>query len=267
MIYRAGVEVYTLGNISEQKFAENTLLGRIAVEGGRKKSTRPSDKIQSFQPIITLERNSRAIRTYGECQCALASEGTICPHMAALMIAWARGSREFKEDNEYLGSKFEKAKQKVRDSLDELVASLQTMTDAENLELLQRAYAKIRRWKDVVREMNRDTVCVRGGKEDKKFDPIRDLSGTINYVSLGILAGVERRYKLRTIDMYNEATLTGFGKVLELFVESTRYDSKSLASSSLPRKQGKVSRTANASSDQTKRSWDLLIENFAKGAS
>ena len=102
MMYRAGAEVYTLGDISELKFAENTLLGRIVV-GGRKKSTCPVNKIQSFQPIVTLERNSRAIRTYGECQCALAKEGTICPHMAALMIAWARVSREFKEDNEYLG--------------------------------------------------------------------------------------------------------------------------------------------------------------------
>jgi hypothetical protein len=263
MMYRAGAEVYTLGDISELKFAENTLLGRIVV-GGRKKSTRPDDKIQSFQPIVTLERNSRAIRTFGECQCALAKEGTICPHMAALMIAWARGSREFKEDSEYLGSKFEKAKQKVRDSLDDLVASMQTGTDAENFELLQKVYAKIRRWRDAVKEMNRNTV--RGGKGDKKFDPIRELSGTINYVSLAILAAVERRYKLRTIDIYNEATLTGFGKVLELFVEGTRFDSKLLASSSLPRKEGKVSRTANASSDQTKRSWDVLIENFS-GAS
>ena len=145
-----------------------------------------------------------------------------------------------------------------------ICTSMQTGTDAENFELLQKVYAKIRRWRDAVREMNR--VQSAEGRGTTKFDPIRELSGIINYVSLAILAAVERRYKLGTIDIYNEGTLTGFGKVLELFVEGTRFDSKSLASSSLPRKEGKVSRTANASSDQTKRSWDLLIENFAIGA-
>jgi len=270
VIYRAGMEVYNLGNsVSEKKFAENSLSGRIGVRG--KKSTSNLSEISQFQSIITLEtggNSKKAIRTYGECNCTLAGEGTICPHMAALLIAWVRVPKEFKEDLKHLRSKFEKERQNVNDALKALLEFLQNGTDAETFDVLQKTYARLRGWRDSLREIS----SLRGNREyNSRFDPVCELSETINHVSLAILSTVGHKYKVRAIDIYNEATLSTFGKVLELFVENTSYVGKSsLDSSSSPEKREKkmVSGPTNSSSSQktTKRSWDMVIENFAKGA-
>jgi len=266
VIYRAGVEVYNLGNsVSQKKFAENSLIGIIGVKG--KKSTSNLPEISQFQSIITLEKegnSKKAIRTYGECNCTLAGEGTICPHMAALLIAWVRVPKEFKQDPEHLRSKFEKERQNVNGTLEELLEFLQNGTDAEVFDVLQKTYARLRGWRDTLNEIG----SLRGKREyNSKFDPVCELGGTINHVSLAILSAVGHKYKVRAIDIYNDATLTTFGKVLELFVENI-YAGKSLNASSPVKREGKmISDPTNSSSSQktTKRSWDMVIENFAKG--
>jgi hypothetical protein len=252
VIYRAGVQEYMLGRVLEEKFADNTLLGRV----GGKKSTSDAD-IQYFQPSITLERNARTIHTYGECQCTIAREGTICPHMAALMIAWVREPRKFAEDFGYRRTRFEKARQNLMSSLEELLVSLEMSSRAEVFALLQKTFSKLRRWGDGVKDVKRQDVEL-----NTHFDPLREFSGTINYISLAIMATIERKYAVQAIDIYNRASLTTFGRVLELFVESTRYSGKS--ADSLARKERKkMPHNVVAAGEKTARSWDVLIENFA----
>ena len=175
------------------------------------------------------------------------------------MIAWVREPQDFKENLEYLRSKFEKAKQGVSVSLEELLDFIETGTSAETLGLLGKTYSKIRQWGDAIKEVNKDNRSLRASA--KNFDPLRELSGTINYVSLAIISAIGDKYKLRALDLYNKSTLTSLGQVLELFVENTRYESKSLAPPSV--KERKALR--NKVSQQTARTWDLLLENFAKG--
>ena len=258
VIYRVGLQVYSQNRVSEKTCGDNSLFGRMDV--GRN-SSGPGG-IKPIQPSVTLEtKNSRSIRMFGDCQCAQASEGCICPHMAALMIAWVREPQAFKEDFGYLRSKFEKAKQNVGISLEELLDFIETGTSGETLGLLEKTYSKIRQWGDVIKEVNGDDRVLRASA--KIFDPLRELSGTINYVSLAIISAIGDRYKLRTLDVYNKSTLTSLGKVLELFVENTRYESKSFAPPSVKRRKALRNKKGF---QQTARTWDLLLENFAKGA-
>jgi hypothetical protein len=257
VIYRVGLQVYSYDGVSEKTFADNSLFGRMDV--GRKGSG--SWEIKSIQLSITLEtKNSRSIRMFGDCQCTQVSEGCICPHMAALMIAWVREPRGFKENFEYLKSKFEKAKQDASASLEELLDFIETGTSAETLGLLEGTYSKIRQWSDAIKEVNKDDRALRAGA--KNFDPLRELSGTINYVSLSIISAIGDKYKLRALDLYNKSTLTSLGKVLELFVENTSYENKSVAPPSVKGRKA----LRNKASQQTARTWDQLLENFAKGA-
>ncbi len=242
VIYRAGLQGFP--RVSEKKFAENTLLGKIDARG--------KNGIQLFQPSISLERkNSSKIHTYGECQCTLAAEGSLCPHIAALMIAWVRKPKEFEEDLESLKSKFEKTRQRVMVSLEELLHSVETSSSNEALDLLQKIYSNIRRWGNEIKDAgDRET-----SRELENYNPLREFSATINRISLAIIFAIDHKYKLNAIEIYNRATLTTLGKVLELFVENTRYDNKS----SQTKNERKVPR------QKTGRSWDMLIENFAKG--
>ncbi len=257
VIYRAGLQDYTLGRVSEEKFADNTLLGKVHTKGNKSRGLNES---QYFQPSITLEKNTKAIRIFGECECTLAREGTLCPHMAALLITWAREPRKFKEDVEYLRSRLEKARQGAVSSLEELLSFVEnsSTSKAEVFSLLQETYSKIRSWREGVKEVNRD----RGAH----FDPLREFSCTINYASLAIMSALERKYSLRTLDIYNSATLATFGRVLALFAESTGDRDKSPAApTSCAKKLGKKSDNGVSSSSQkTTRSWDILIENFAR---
>lgn len=248
IIYRAGLQ--SSAELSEKKFADNTLLGKMDLR-----------VTQLFHPSITLEREDsrKKIRTYGECQCALGTEGYLCPHMAALMIAWVRQPNDFEEDVAYLRSKFEKAKQNVIDSLKELLGFIENISSADDLLLLQKIYSEISDWRQAINEARS-----RGGvhtREVETFELIRELSGTINYISLAIISTIDRKYpKLQAIEIYNKATLTTFGRVLESFVENCRYTNKSSESPPTSKKERKVSK------QKTGRSWDILIENFAKGS-
>jgi hypothetical protein len=241
VVYRAAMQGYS--KISEKKFADNTLSGIMDARG------KDPREIQFFRPEITLEgKNSRKIRAYGKCECKLGIEGNLCPHMAALMIAWARGPREFDEDPEYMKSKFEKGKHEVMSSLEELLILFENSSRAEDFDLLQKIYSRMEHWTNAVGESNRSSWLV------KNFDPRREFSGTINYLLLSIVSEMERKYpKLEAIETYNRATLTTLGKVLELFVENTRYERKSPLSNKERKTLG-----------ETARSWDQLIENFAK---
>ena len=255
VMFRAGMQIFTRHGVSDRKFAENTLSGRI--EAGAKESK--SEGIPFFRSSVTLERkNSRTVRTYGECQCVFVNEGNLCPHLAALMIAWIREPREFREDPDYLIFRFEKAKQEVRVSLEELLNSLKEGTGAYVLDLLQKTYSKIKYWGNAISDKSNDDYNF-----EKNFDPIREFSRIVNDVSLMMMSAIGRKYDLQTLDVYNSGTVTTFGKMLDLFVEKSRYNGK-LEISRAEKKERKLSMRINDSKGTT-RSWDLLVENFTKG--
>ncbi len=233
--------------ISRKKVAGDTLRGEAEARGG------DDNQRQFFKTGITLKRNSSTkISAYGDCQCPLGRAGNLCPHMAAIMIAWVRNPEEFEEDPEYLRSLFEKTRQDVVSCLQDVADSSETSSRSEDLDLLQKIYSKIRRWGNEVGQDYGGTA-----RELLDFDPLREFSATVNYISLAIISAIERRYALPALEIYNRATLATLGRVLEMFAENTGYAGKS--SMEKKKEEKKVSR------EKTARSWDLLVESFARG--
>jgi hypothetical protein len=235
-VYGAGLQNYTQGRVSEEKFSKNTLSGKLD-ERGRKWLS--SNDPQCFEPTITLERNSKRPRISGSCACSLASEGSLCTHMAALMVAWVRKPQEFVEaEDETRKSEFDEARQRVVDSLKELICCVEKVSSrTDDLLLLQKTYSKLRLWTDDVKEERPDKL-------------ICEFSETLNSVSFALMFAIESKYRVRATNLYNTTTVSTFARVFELFVESEKKPV-------LVRRKKSGRPTSH-----TARSWDSLIENF-----
>lgn len=226
-IYGAGLQTYIQGRVSEKRFSSDTLSGKV--------DEKSLSGVQFFEPTITLERkkNSKKIHAYGYCACNFGAEGSLCPHMAALMVAWVRKRGDFGFASE---KDFEIAKTRVVDSTRQVLDLITKSPKSTDLDLLHKTYSKLRLWTGEVR--------------DSKSTALRDFSWTINYVSLALISAIGAKYEISAIDLYNKNTVSTFGKVLDLITE------KNLARRSKARSKGVSSRAA--------RSWDKLVENFVK---
>ena len=206
-IYGAGQQDYLLGRVSEKRFSNDRLSGKVD-ESGRKWLS--GSDAPFFEPTITLERknNSKKIHAYGYCACSFAKEGSLCPHIAALMVAWVRKREEFEERvNE---KDIEKARTRVIDSAKEL-SDLVTKegTGSTDLEVLRKTYSKLRIWTDEVKEAD--------SRNEKAS--LRDFSSIINCISLSLMSAIETKYEIKAVDLYNRNTVSTFGKVLNLLAE------------------------------------------------
>ena len=219
-VYGAGLQNCTQDRVSDMKFSKNTLSGKVN-ESGRKWLS--SHDPQFFEPTITLERNSKRPLIRGGCACSLASEGSLCTHMAALMIAWVRKPRDFVEvgEDQTRKSEFEEARQRVLDSLKELIGCIEKgSSKTDDLRLLQKTYSKLRLWTNDVKEAN-GGLKILGEKQDKDLRPlINEFSETLNSVSFALMFAIESKYKVGATDLYNMTTVSTFARMLELFVES-----------------------------------------------
>jgi hypothetical protein len=246
-VYGAGLQNYTQGRVSEMKFSKNTLSGKLDESGRKWLSSRDP---QFFEPTITLERSPKRPRISGGCACSLASEGSLCTHMAALMIAWVRKPQDFVEadDAQTKKSEFEGARQRVVGSLNEVVGCIEKGSSrSSDLRVLQKTYSKLRLWADDIREAKGGTV------QPDRRQLIHEFSETLNSVSFALMSAIESKYEVGATDLYNRATASTFAKMLEMFVEG-RDRRKPAASISMGGKR-KAS---------TKRSWDSLVESFAR---
>ena len=265
-VYGAGLQNYTQGRVSDKKFSKNTLSGKLDESGRKWLSSRDP---QFFEPTITLERNSKRPLISGGCACSLASEGSLCAHIAALMIAWVRKPQDFVEggNDQTMKSEFEEAMQRVVDSLKELIGCIEKgSSSTDDLRLLQKTYSKLRLWADDVKEANGGALAIRGAQPDKDLRPlIREFSETLNYVSFALMFAIESKYKVGTTDLYNMTTVSTFARVLELFVESEgrrKPVDPILVRGKSGRKREMLTSPATVSS-HTARSWDSLVENFS----
>jgi hypothetical protein len=244
-VYGAGLKDYVEGRVSGKKFWKNTLSGKIDENGRRWLSG--ADK-HFFEPTITLERSSNRPRISGACACSLASEGSLCPHVAALMIAWVRKRQEFVEEGngQTMESEFLEARRRVSDSLREVVTSIENGSSrSEDLFVLQKAHSKLRVWAADVKE-------VTDGDQRKYF--ARKFSETLNSVSFVLMSAIETKYGVGATELYNKTTVSTFARALELFVNSGHRKS----TDSIRRKK-----TSPVSSNVS-RSWDTLLEEFAR---
>ncbi|MGH2638434.1 MAG: SWIM zinc finger family protein, partial [Rhabdochlamydiaceae bacterium] len=241
-VYGAGLQEYTQGRVSEKKFSKNTLSGKLNQSG--RKNWPSSSELSFFEPTITLERNSNRLRIYGDCTCTLAKEGSLCTHMAALMVAWVRKSHGFEEEYQSEKPEFERARQLVLESLKELVDCIEVSSRADDLEMLQKTYTKLRLWAEEVRGANGGSLTTPRMQPVRDFQlAIREFSGTVSYVSLAIMSAIESKYKLGATDLYNASTVSTFGGILESFVESVSYGksaSSMPAARSINKRQRKV---------------------------
>ena len=283
-VYSSGLAYFLEGRISQGRFWDNTISGKL---NPREKELR-EDISEVFEPRLTFERSKgkEKIAVYGDCGCSWSKEGILCPHAAALMIAWARNpetfeSRAMKSSTE-ISILIEKAREQVRQSLEHLVTFIQDGGASMNdyLEVLQRLHTKIRLWTEDVSEAYDGILSLstsassHAGPADlskvslpSKQVMLLDFSSTVNHVSLRIMHVVESKYPwIEAIDLYNKTTLSTFSKVLESFVERLdRRKSPRVTKAKRERKckGGAKSRTVRrVGKGKATRSWDALIEKF-----
>ncbi len=254
-LYGAGLQNFMQGRVMNNKFWGNTLSGRLD-ESGRKWLS--SSDTQFFDTTMTLESSSKRPRISGGCGCSLAKEGSICTHMAALMIAWVRKPKDFAKEPDYktIKSEFDEATQQIVNSLRELTDCIRNgSTRTDDLRLLQKIYSKLRLWTEDLKEASRQSTASHGK------EMLREFSKTTNTVSFEIMAAFENKYNVEAINLYNKSTTSAFARMLELFVEN---NALMKPASSITR--GKKPREKETQSlrvvTRTERSWDSLVEMF-----
>lgn len=286
-VYSSGLAYFLEGRISQQRFWENSISAKL---NPRKKETHESAS-EVFEPRLTFERSKgkEKIAVYGDCGCSWSKDRILCPHAAALMIAWARNPEIFEphaaESSTEISTLFEREREHVRQSLEQVAKCIQgggTSTN-DDLEVLQKLHAKIRLWTEAAREAYDEVLSVTSSASGytKPADlssskssfsrqvMLLEFSSTVNHVSLGIMHAFESKYpRIQAVDLYNRTTLSTFAKVLEEFAE--RLGSRKSPRVTKKVKKGKAqkaagkSRTANmVAKREATRSWDALIEKFA----
>jgi hypothetical protein len=255
-VYGAGLQEYLQGRVSHCVFRKNTLWGKV--DERHENKTASEDKPQALLPSITLERSSTRPKISGSCECTLAREGSLCPHMAALMIAWVRKPHEFKQEEDYQirRSAFDEAKQRAEESLRELTRSIANGSSRKgDLQMLRKTYSKLKVW---VREVN--------GVENRDGDYVREFLEVLNSVSFHLMYEIDRKYRDGAIaDFCNRTIVSSFGKALESFVENTGSSKSTQASlGGAKRRISKKSSSLTASprSSSPSRSWDSVVEAF-----
>jgi hypothetical protein len=274
-IFSAGLTYYMEGRISDRCFSNDTISAKLNV----KKKGLFGRGPELFEPRLTFERTKAQRRTsiYGQCACSMSQERILCPHAAALMIAWVRKPKMFdeakKEDDDdeakTATSLFEQTRGQVMLSLKGLVSCIEGGSSrSDDLEVLQKTYSKLRFWTNQVRDASGATIenASSSRPPSDAFQPlIREFSATINSVSFAIMSAIESKYaNVGTTDLYNSATVSTFAKVLESFVENASYRKAGDSATNQKQKEMLVTpAVAPTVSTQTGRSWDSLIEEFS----
>jgi hypothetical protein len=293
-VYASGLVYYMEGRISERSFSNNTISAKMNARS-KKKGPFSGGGPEFFEPSLTFGwAKGRRISVFGKCGCSWSQDGILCPHSAALMIAWVRKPRAFDEAElpQQLQQKhesggetpaasllFDKTKKHVMRSLEELVDCIQNGSSrTDDLEVLEKMYSKIRLWTNQVREV-RDNGAPVPFPAIHNTNPqsgagnalIRQFSETINSVSFAVICAIENKYpKVNAMDLYNSTTTSTFAKVLESFVESSSYHSKSTEDSfddgTEKQEDGKsreILLSPAATVPRAARSWDSLLDELA----
>lgn len=281
-VYSSGLSYYMEGRMSDRHFSGNTISAKI----NAKKKGLFSRGPEILEPTLTFERSKenigqQRINIYGNCGCSQSQD--LCPHAAALMIAWVRKPRAFEENEvEKMEAEdkpppallFDRERERVVRSLKEVVNCIQTTSSrSDDLEVLQKVYSKLRLWTSHVKEAavgNGDLTLPEMGNgaspHPKSSAFIREFSATINFVSFAIISAIEGKYSgIGATELYNGATVSTFARVLESFVENASYgkeesvaEEQTASTLISPSLMAKGRRKAAAS-----RSWDSLIDEFA----
>lgn len=257
-VFGAGLQNHMQGRVTDKKVWRDTLSGKLN-ENGRKWLS--INDPQFFESTITLERNSKRPRISGACSCSLASEGSICTHMAALMISWVRKRQDFTEGADYQTVKFEfnETRREVACMLREITNYIENGSSRnDDVWLLQRTYSKLRLWGDEITKGSGEIIVKDSSQLEKEL--LREFSKTINNVSFDIMTAFENKYKVRTTDLYNKTTVSTFAKVLDLFIGNV---DQSIQVDPLRQRNGrrKMKKTLKVPSLAT-RSWDSFVDNF-----
>ena len=261
LLYGAGLQDYLYGRVSQMKFSKNSLYGKI---GKNENLTSTSRSKSSFvDAAITLDTNSKRTkyRTYGDCSCDLSrDEGSLCSHIVALMIAWIRKSQDFEESVKF---EFDDAKRRTMESLDKLVSSIEEDDSGfkDDLEMIQLTYAKLKLWATGI--VDAKAYVDESTKSKHSQLVLREFSWTINCVSLAIMMAIQNKYRIvPSIELYNNTTVSNFGKFLEALFQSAPLGTPSSTPAKSSKRQ-KVKSKSAANHSQTARSWDSLVESYA----
>lgn len=286
-VYSSGLTYYMAGRMSDRRFSDNTISAKV----NAKKKGLFSRGPEILEPTLTFERSKKnsdgqRISIYGRCGCSQSHD--LCPHAAALMIAWVRKPRAFEENEEEDKEEkkegtnnkllFDRERERVMRSLKEVVNSIQQTASSrsDDLEVLQKVYSKLRLWTSHVKEAeghhDGGNLTLPGVENDSPHPKsgvfISEFSATINSVSFAIMSAIERKYPgVGATDLYNGATVSTFARVLESFVENASYGvgrkekqeesvAEETSSTLVTPPMAKGGKTAS-------RSWDGLIDELA----
>ena len=280
-VYSSGLAYYTEGRISERHFSNDTISAKLSA----RRNEMQASGTEFFVPRLTLERakNREGIKIFGECGCSWSREGILCPHAAALMIAWVRNPEAFEplavpDDKLSVIAQFTKRRQEVMSSLKELTNYIENggSSQREDLEMLQSTYSMISLWLKQVEDsdtksLSSSTKNNAGSKGSSAVSLKHEFSAVVNYVSLAVMTAIESKYpRIKASELYKASTVSTLGSVLETFVQSISEEqtvdprTKSKVKSRTKRvKKGKLVATRPDAKKKTARSWDNLIEEFS----
>lgn len=266
VVYGAGEQHYLRGRVGKRKFSKNSLSCKLVQDSGTKLPSTVKQRKQPeptyFEASIALEGNleKKRFRSYGDCSCPLSrEEGSLCEHIAALMIAWIRNPQDFEESkNGKLD--FEISKRRVMNSLNDIVGCIEEGGSGidDDRELLQRTYRKLRLWaSEITDERISQPPDLSSGQA------IRDFMWAINYVSLAIIFAIGNKYNIpNAIAIYNKNTVSTFGRITETFVQSVDSGKRATPAAVIEKRQKGKLQTSAKSLSKTARSWDAILEDF-----
>ena len=284
-VYSSGLGYYTEGRISESHFSNDTISARLAA----RRSEMQASGTEFFEPRLTLERakNREGIKVFGECGCSWSKEGILCPHAAALMIAWVKNPEAFEplavpDDKLNVVVQFAKRREEVMSSLTELTNYVENgdSSPREDLEMLQSTYSMVSLWLKQVEDVDAKSLSSlpknnTGSRSSSTCSLKHEFSAVTNYVSLAVMTAIESKYpKIKASELYHASIMSTLGKVLETFVESVSEDRtvdsrtkvKVRRQTKRVDKGKKVAIRSNTKETKTARSWDSLIEEFTSSS-
>ncbi|MDG7001184.1 MAG: hypothetical protein JRN15_18975 [Nitrososphaerota archaeon] len=281
-VYSSGLAYYTERRISERHFSNDTISARLIA---RKSEMQPGGH-EFFEPRLTLERakNREGIKIFGECGCSWSKEGILCPHAAALMIAWVRNPEAFEPQavpDERLSTvaRFAKRRQEVMMSLRQLTNYIENggSSQRDDLEILQSTYSIVSFWLKQVEDVDVKSFNPKSknniGSQSSYAGALRhEFCAVVNYVSLAAMTAIESKYpKTKASELYNASTTSTLGNVLKILVETMSEEetkdsttkAKAGRQTKHVKKRGKIiAIRSDAKETKTSRSWDRLIEEF-----
>jgi len=312
--YRQGLQYFMEGRLTDRKVSQSVLSSCVHEKAGsldsyvariefKKARSNDSDSDERKKG----ETSYHHVSAWCEClerETAIKKRRrSVCPHIAALLISWARKPNTFErsssENKEKLVTKGDERRQRLSDiamATDRVFASLETMislileegrcTDPEVLDMVQLMYSSMRLSTTQIGERWEEEKLSQDISKVEDFENILGFSFIANVINSRIFAALDMKYRSGMMQIKNNADVDALRKLVENFVElpqssktAKEEKEKGTVSSRVPVLRNQVHRKSSHSHAKEKmvkadrevnhsdisRSWDKIMEEFVSG--